>query len=441
MGMTTVLRGPKKVGPVGDGGDEMAEGVAECTVVVGPMGHIRSVGGQTEDVFGTSARELTGAHLKEVLNRPDRGRLFDLMREALSGEPPSLGNHVQSGIGQTAMVSVVPMEANGDGQIDSWVLRFVRVPKPTVTSGVRLPAVDDDDLRPEDLSPAAIERALRDERFGLDLQPIIDLETGQQAECEALVRWLTPSGDRLPAGGFIEAIEKAGLMSRLTDYVLERSLDQLAGWSEDLSGRRITVNVAAADLVQRNFADRVEKLVANAGVDPSRLVLEFGHDLLKVDLDTLEGIFAELRHTAGVRLGIDQNTARRSPLTAFSLGVDAVKLDPSASLHAVGSTIDASILAMFTDLCRTSGIDVIGTGIEVQEQLDALQRAGCSHGQGYLLGRPSPSTIVQGPSESIRRRPVRRRPAEVVPRPDLVVSLTDLQKAIDHWRRQVDAPT
>jgi EAL domain-containing protein (putative c-di-GMP-specific phosphodiesterase class I) len=421
--------------PVVAGGEGISEGVAECTVVVGPMGDVRSAGGQTDEVLGVAARELAGSHLRDLLSRPDRGRLFDLMREALAGAPPALGNHLGSGRGgSNAVVSVVPMEANGDGHVESWVLRFALAARPPAIIGPRPPAVEDD-LRPEDLSPAAIERALRDERFGLDLQPVIDLETGEPAECEALVRWLTPGGDRLPAGGFIEAIEKAGLMSRLTDYVLERSLDQLSDWSGELGSRRITVNVAAADLVQKNFADRVEKLVANAGVDPSRLVLEFGHDLLKVDLDTLERIFADLRNGAGVRLGIDQSTARRSPLTAFCLGVDAVKLDPSASLHAAGSTIDASILAMFTDLCRTSGIDVIGTGIEVQEQLDALQRAGCSHGQGYLLGRPSPSTAVHAASKPVRSA---RSGINLVPRPDQLVSVPDLQRAIDHWRREVD---
>ena len=80
------------------------------------------------------------------------------------------------------------------------MLRFARRPG---RRGGLLPAVDDDERlrRPPDLSAAAIERALRQEQFELDLQPIVDLATGRPDESEALVRWLTPTGSACPPTG------------------------------------------------------------------------------------------------------------------------------------------------------------------------------------------------------------------------------------------------
>jgi len=50
------------------------------------------------------------------------------------------------------------------------------------------------------------------------------------------------------------------------------------------------------------------------------------------------------------------------------------------------TAVVAGIVAMSGPL----GVDVLAEGVETEEQLDALERAGCRYGQGYLLGRPIP---------------------------------------------------
>lgn len=406
----------------GDGADS-AGGVAECVVIVGPLGDVRSAGGRTDEVLGRAAGALVGSHLRELLSRPDRGRLFDLMRAALQGGArPDRLEPAPSG----ALVSVVPMQADGEITVDSWVVRFART---TVAPNVPAPRskLDEQVLHtPEDLSPAAIEAAMRENHFDLDLQPIIDLATGMPVEAEALVRWVTKGGERLAAGGFIAAIERAGLMPQLTSYVIERSLEQVVAWSGSQSGHRMTVNVTASDLRQPGFIELVGKLVADAGIDPDRLVLDFGSDLLGLDGDLLDRSFAQLRVGVGVRLAIDQQTATTAPLTTFSSRINAVKLRPDAGRIVLGSSLEASIVSMLTTTLRTSGIDVIGTGIEDKDQLDALQRAGCSHGQGYLLGRPAPS----GASPPISTDHAVRHAAG----PAATIAWPELERALTRWR-------
>ena len=38
------------------------------------------------------------------------------------------------------------------------------------------------------------------------------------------------------------------------------------------------------------------------------------------------------------------------------------------------------------------GLDVCAEGVETQQQLDAVRELGCSHAQGFHLGRPKPAS-------------------------------------------------
>ena len=41
---------------------------------------------------------------------------------------------------------------------------------------------------------------------------------------------------------------------------------------------------------------------------------------------------------------------------------------------------------------RSLSIDLVAEGIETEAQLVLVRAAGCTHGQGYLFGRPCPAS-------------------------------------------------
>ena len=57
-----------------------------------------------------------------------------------------------------------------------------------------------------------LRRALRDDEFVLHYQPKVALDSGAVVGAEALIRWLTPSGELRPPGAFMDVAEDTGLI-------------------------------------------------------------------------------------------------------------------------------------------------------------------------------------------------------------------------------------
>ena len=50
----------------------------------------------------------------------------------------------------------------------------------------------------------------------------------------------------------------------------------------------------------------------------------------------------------------------------------------------------SAIIGAIVALANSLKLEVIAEGVETEAQRDALLAMGCTHGQGYLFGRPSP---------------------------------------------------
>src|SRR2546430_1862133 len=101
-------------------------------------------------------------------------------------------------------------------------------------------------------------------------------------------------------------------------------------------------------------------------------------------------------HESGVPLALDYCGAGSAPLAALrDLPVDIVKLDHSFVARMGANATDATVARAVIDLGNTLGMMTMADGIERAEQLVALQRIGCTAGQGYYLSRPLPASGIE----------------------------------------------
>ncbi|MFI9027093.1 putative bifunctional diguanylate cyclase/phosphodiesterase [Streptomyces sp. NPDC053560] len=234
-----------------------------------------------------------------------------------------------------------------------------------------------------------LRRALDAGEVELHYQPKVRFD-GQVAGLEALVRWVHPDRGRVPPDEFIAIAESSGLMPRLTEYVLETALGQVARWRADGLEVPVAVNVSPRDVHTPGFAGAVAARLARHGVPPGSLQLEITEHVLLEDpqraADTLNGLTGH-----GVKMSLDDfGTGYSSLVHLRRLPVSELKIDRSFVARLAVDTEDAEIVRCTLDLAHSLGLLVVAEGVEDDETWERLRDLGCDAVQGWLVAAAMP---------------------------------------------------
>ncbi|POX40424.1 GGDEF-domain containing protein [Streptomyces sp. Ru73] len=234
-----------------------------------------------------------------------------------------------------------------------------------------------------------LRRALDAGEVELHYQPKVRFD-GQVAGLEALVRWVHPDRGRVPPDEFIAIAESSGLMPRLTEYVLETALGQVARWRADGLEVPVAVNVSPRDVHTPGFAGAVAARLARHRVPPGALQLEITEHVLLEDpqraADTLNGLTGH-----GVKMSLDDfGTGYSSLVHLRRLPVSELKIDRSFVARLAVDTEDAEIVRCTLDLAHSLGLLVVAEGVEDDETWERLRDLGCDAVQGWLVAAAMP---------------------------------------------------
>ena len=248
-----------------------------------------------------------------------------------------------------------------------------------------------------------LSHAVADHELRLDFQPIVELETAAIVGYEALVRWQHPSRGLLAPCDFLETAQTSPAGAAIDGWVLIEACRATAASPRAGSAPTICVNVAPERFVAAGFVDRVERALANSGLDPARLVLEITEWSIFVDLDAARTTLAALS-ALGIRVALDDyGTGYASLANIATLPVDEVKIDTSFVAGLGSDRAHTAIVRAIVGLGNALDITVVAEGIETAEQAFALRALGCKYGQGFHFGRPTPipalvSSVLTGMS-------------------------------------------
>ncbi len=219
----------------------------------------------------------------------------------------------------------------------------------------------------------------------MEYQPIVELADGTISAREALVRWSHPSRGELPPTTFIPVAERTGLILPLGEWVLRRACEEAARWSEPVV---VAVNVSPVQLREEDFAQTVAAVLCACRLPPSRLNIEVTETvLMSDDVPTRRNV--ETLRALGIGLVLDDfgtGFSTLSNLCRFSF--DKLKIDGSFVREAAHRRESAAVVRGIVALARELGIPTTAEGVETPEQLAFVRACGCTHAQGYFLGRP-----------------------------------------------------
>jgi EAL domain-containing protein (putative c-di-GMP-specific phosphodiesterase class I) len=234
-----------------------------------------------------------------------------------------------------------------------------------------------------------LRRALAAGEFQLAYQPQINLMTNELVAFEALLRWVHPERGPISPAEFIPVAEEIGLIIPLGQWVLRQACTEAAKWPSSI---KLAVNLSPVQFRGRGLLATVTQTLAAAGLSADRLELEITEAVLLEQNDTNIGTLHQLR-ALGTRIAMDDFGTGYSSLSYLrSFPFDKIKIDRSFVFDSISGQQGEAIIRTIAELGSTLGIATTAEGIETAEQLQLVRRAGCTEGQGYLIGRPSASS-------------------------------------------------
>lgn len=228
-------------------------------------------------------------------------------------------------------------------------------------------------------------------------QPKVDLTSGKIKGFEALLRWRHGLQGIQPPGMISAAFDEFELAVGLGQRMLQCVLADMRCWlDQGIDFGHVAINASAAEFRYNNFAERILEGLHNCHISTSHLELEVTETVfLGAGADYVERALRTLS-AEGVKIALDDfgtGYASLSHLKQFP--VDILKIDRSFVQNLETNASDAAIASAVVKLGRSLGIAVVAEGIETTAQADYLRSEGCDIGQGYLYGRPMPSTDVE----------------------------------------------
>jgi EAL domain-containing protein (putative c-di-GMP-specific phosphodiesterase class I) len=222
----------------------------------------------------------------------------------------------------------------------------------------------------------------------LHFQPLVELKTGRCAGAEALLRWRHPQRGAIPPGAFLAEAEQTALNGPLTEWVVRQALGALAEWRRGGAELALAINVAGRSLRDPAFADRLARLVAEAGLEAGALTVEVSERAFAGDAEAVAAAIAALREH-GLRVAIDDfGTGQNSLALLKTLPVDAIKLDPVFVRSLTNDPRGQAIVRATIDLARQLGAAVVAEGVETRGVRDMLRLWSCDLAQGALFAPP-----------------------------------------------------
>jgi diguanylate cyclase (GGDEF)-like protein len=234
---------------------------------------------------------------------------------------------------------------------------------------------------------ADLRRALERDELFVEYQPEVDLASRRVLAVEALLRWHHPERGVIEPAEFVPVAEETGLILPFGKRLLREAAAEAASWPEEI---RLSVNFAARQLQQPalRLMDELSSALAAAGLEPERLRVEITESAVMRDPEAAREVMGRLERQ-GVRLAVDDFGAGYSSLANLrSFPLELVKIDRQLVAELDSGDEAGPIVGALVDMCHALRAEVLGEGIETEEQVARLLELGCDRGQGHLFSPP-----------------------------------------------------
>lgn len=235
----------------------------------------------------------------------------------------------------------------------------------------------------------ALHKAVENNEFSINIQPIYDLKDNTIASSEVLLRWVSPDLGPIYPDQFIPMAEESGLIVPIGEWVLITACLEAVKWQDEKGrGPRVGVNFSPRQFQRENVPEMLRRVLLKTGFNPENLTIEITESLLIADDSDILRQLREIRDI-GTELAIDDFGTGFSSLSYLKkFPITILKIDRSF-IHDITEDADStSLVKGIITMAKSLQLKVVAEGVETKEQADLLKSFDCDYVQGYYFNKP-----------------------------------------------------
>ena len=242
-----------------------------------------------------------------------------------------------------------------------------------------------------------LQSAMDEERLVLHAQKIVPLDPAANTSlrAELLLRLREVDGSLVMPGAFLPPAERFQLVTRLDQWVLEKTITMLGELNSLDRISHIALNVSGQSVVDASFLRTVDQLLSQASPEISRRLCFEITETSVITSVTSAVTFISMVRNHGATVAIDDFGAGSASFSTLkSLQMTHLKIDGQFVTGVIDDPLDNVVVRSFVDAAAVIGLTTVADFVESASVLERLREIGLDYAQGYFLHRPEPFEAV-----------------------------------------------
>ncbi len=251
---------------------------------------------------------------------------------------------------------------------------------------------------------ARIPRAMLSASEGPIYEKLLSVVPQDEIVNEALLRLNDPVWGVIFPGVFLPTAERFNMMDKLDYWVIRATLKKMAQLQQVGYRGMFTINLSAQTISDNLLVEEIEALVAELGIDTSKVIFEITETSAVSNLLTANELIVRL-NALGCRLALDDFGSGFSSFSYLkNLPVDFIKIDGLFVRGVATDPGDRAIVQSMNDIAHSLGKKTVAEYVESAEILQFLYDIGVDYVQGHFLSPPMDiaGLDAHAPSKSLR---------------------------------------
>ncbi|RLA50717.1 MAG: hypothetical protein DRR42_12325 [Gammaproteobacteria bacterium] len=238
-----------------------------------------------------------------------------------------------------------------------------------------------------------LRKAVDNQEFALYIQPQISVRDGEVVGGEALLRWVNADRVTNMPSEFIPLLEASGLIVEVGHWVIRTACEYIRNFIDEglwKDHMRLGINISPRQFNDPQLLEVIEHSLRSYEVDPKYLNFEVTENLLIEDVDDVIRKMSAIKNL-GAKFSIDDfGIGYSSMIYLKRLPFDWLKIDREFIRNIHSDTESRGVVDAILAVSRQYGLLVTAEGVEDQESLEILRKAGCDTYQGAHFSMPVP---------------------------------------------------